>query len=188
MRDHGFVKPQRRSRSPEAGLSAAMKRSIPPRTMKDVSRSQRKRENRDGAIQQLTVSGLTGQGAGRQRRQNPEGKPGAATTFPTGLFQRPRNWRFQTKPLFKKIKGPLVDVFHEAEEVLIVIDLGGIRRGDVALSMSADRYCISAQRGDQEFREEIPLPPEVDIERCVEHFRNGILEIVLPRKKRRCSN
>jgi HSP20 family molecular chaperone IbpA len=155
--------------------------------MKDVSRSQRKRKNRDGVILRRTVSGLTGQGARGQRRQNPEGKPGAATAFPTGLFQRPRNWRFQTKPLFKKIKGPLVDVFHEAEEVLIVIDLGGIRRGDVTLSMSADRYCISAKREDQEFREEIPLPPEVDIERCVEHFRNGILEIVLPRKKRRCS-
>ena len=76
-----------------------------------------------------------------------------------------------------------MDVFHEAQEVLIVIDLDGIRRGDVVLSMSANRYCISAQRGDQEFREEIPLPLEVDIERCVEHFRNGILEIVLPRKK-----
>jgi HSP20 family molecular chaperone IbpA len=187
VRDHGFIKPQKRSKFLGSGPSAAMKRSIPPRTMKDVSRSQRKREGRGGAIQQLTVSGLTGLGAGGRRRQNPEGKPGAATTFPTGLFQRPRNWRFQTKPLFKKIEGPLVDVFHEAEEVLIVIDLGGISRGDVALTMSADRYCISAKMGDEEFKEEIPLPPEVDIERCVEHFRNGILEIVLPRKKRRCS-
>jgi HSP20 family molecular chaperone IbpA len=44
------------------------------------------------------------------------------------------------------------------------------------------------KRAAGEFREEIPLPPEVDIERCVEHFRNGILEIVLPRKKSRCSN
>jgi HSP20 family molecular chaperone IbpA len=160
-----------------------MKRSIPPRTMRDVSRSQRKRENRHGAIQRLTVPGLTGQGVRGRRRQNPEGNHEAATTFPSGLIQRPRNWRFQTKPLFKKIKGPLVDVFHEAEEVLIVIDLGGIRRGDVDLSMTTDRYCISVQRGDQEFREEIPLPPEVDIERCVENFRNGILEIVLPRKR-----
>lgn len=188
MRDHGFVKLQERSRFLEPGLPAAMKRSIPPRTMKDVSRANHKRGVLGEVVQQLTVSGRVGLGAGGRRRQNPEGEPGAATTFPTGLFQKPRNWKFQTKPLFKKIKGPLVDVFHEAEEVLIVIDLGGIRRGDVALSMSAERYCISAKRGDQEFKEEIPLPPEVDIDRCVEHFRNGILEIVLPRKKRRSSN
>ena len=184
MRDHGFFKPQKRFRSPGPGHLTAMKRSIPPRTMKDVSRSQRKRKNRDRTIQRLPASGLTGQGTGGRHWRNPEDKPGSVTTFPTGLFQRPRDWRFQTKPLFKKVIGPLVDVFHEAEEVLIVIDLGGIKRGDVTLSMSTDRYCISAQRGDQEFREEIPLPPEVDIERCVEHFRNGILEIVLPRKKR----
>ncbi|MFH1336374.1 MAG: hypothetical protein ABII96_07630, partial [Candidatus Zixiibacteriota bacterium] len=51
------------------------------------------------------------------------------TTGGRRFLKKPRNWRFQTKPLFKKIRGPLVDVFHEAEEVLIVIDLGGFRRG-----------------------------------------------------------
>jgi len=99
------------------------------------------------------------------------------------FFKKHRNWRFQTKPFFKKINGPLVDVFHEAEEVLIVIDLGGFRRGDVTLKMTPEKYSIFAKRGDQEFREEIALPAEVDIEMCSEHFRNGVLEIALPRKK-----
>jgi len=84
--------------------------------------------------------------------------------------------------VFKKIKGPLVDVFHEAEEVLIVIDLGGFRRGDISLNMGKGKISIFAKRGDQGFREEIELTPEVDIDRCVEHFRNGVLEILLPRK------
>ena len=160
-----------------------MKRSIPPRTMGDVSREQRKRQdNRQGTrlLSGSTLNVQFGSGHGlrsEQRRQS------AAPTFPTGLFKKPRNWVFQTKPLFKKIKGPLIDVFHESEEVLIVIDLGGFRRGDVLLEMGAERYSIFAKRGDQEFREEIALPPEVDIEKCVEHFRNGVLEIVLPRKK-----
>ena len=105
------------------------------------------------------------------------------TTGGRRFLKKPRNWRFQTKPLFKKIRGPLVDVFHEAEEVLIVIDLGGFRRGDVTLTMTPEKYSICARRGDQEFQEEIALPPEVDIENCAEYFRNGVLEIVLPRKK-----
>ncbi len=75
-----------------------------------------------------------------------------------------------------------MDVFHEAEEVLIVIDLGGFRRGDVSLTMTPDKYSIFAKRGDQVFQEEITLPHEVDIENCTEYFRNGVLEIVLPRK------
>ena len=87
--------------------------------------------------------------------------------------------------MFKKIKGPLVDVFHEAEEVLIVVDLGAFRRGDISLSMMPEKYSIFVKRGDQEFREEIALPPEVDSEKCVEHFRNGVHEIILPRKQKK---
>ena len=35
---------------------------------------------------------------------------------------------------------------------------------------------------EQEFKEEIDLPPDVDIENTVENFKNGILEITLPKK------
>jgi HSP20 family molecular chaperone IbpA len=51
--------------------------------------------------------------------------------------------------------------------------------------MTAQGYVIDATRDDQRFREEIGLPPEVDVENCVEHFRNGVLEIILPRKRRK---
>lgn len=161
-----------------------MKRSIPPRTMRDVSREQRKRENSSQGTRLFPGLSLNPQfGSGHGLRSEQRRQP-VAPTFQTGLFKKPRNWRFQTKPLFKKIKGPLIDVFHEAEEVLIVIDLGGFRRADVTLEMGPDRYSIFAKRGDQEFREEIALPREADVEKCVEHFRNGVLEIVLPRKKK----
>lgn len=67
--------------------------------------------------------------------------------------------------------------------MLIVIDLGGFQRGDISLNMKSEEYSIVAKRGDQEFRETIALPQEVDIEKCSENFRNGVLEIILPRKK-----
>lgn len=67
--------------------------------------------------------------------------------------------------------------------MLIVIDLGGFRRGDVSLSMTPEKYSVYARQGDEEFREEIVLPPDVDVERSVENLRNGVLEILLPRKK-----
>lgn len=123
-----------------------------------------------------------GRGIGKPLERNQSGTI-PESSFPTGLFKKPRNWKFQTKPRFKKMKGPLVDVFHEAEEVLIVIDLGGFRRSDVSLTISATRYSILAKRGDQIFQEDIDLPAEADIENCVESYRNGVLEIVLPRKK-----
>jgi len=147
-----------------------MIRSIPPVTMMDIARSSSspsRLQVQAGGDRNLAI---------RRSRLSPE------PAFGRGFFKKPRNWRFQTKPLFKKIRGPLVDVFHEAEEVLIVIDLGGFRRGDVTLTMTPDKYSIFAKRGDQVFQEEITLPPEVDIENCAEYFRNGVLEIVLPRK------
>jgi len=104
------------------------------------------------------------------------------TSHPTGLFQKPRNWRFQTKPLFKKLHGPLIDVFEEADEVLIVIDLSGFLPSEVSLQRMPDKYVIHARHGREEFQEEILLPPEVDVARCVEQFHNGILEITLPRR------
>jgi HSP20 family molecular chaperone IbpA len=160
-----------------------MKRSIPPRTMRDVSRSHYKQKGRVKTTRPVSGFGLKGEISIERLFGYPGDKNPADPVFTTGRFRRPRNWRFQTKPLFKKVKGPLVDVFHEAEEVLIVIDLGGFSVEDISLSMSKDRYLISASSGDQEFLEEISLTPEVDLERCVKNFRNGILEIVLPRKR-----
>ena len=151
--------------------------------MSDVSRAQRKRRGKGRRVRLSSDIDLQVKlGRDRASRLQPA-KPSTAPAFSTGLFKKPRNWKFQTKPLFKKIKGPLVDVFHEAEEVLIVIDLGGFRKEDVYLIIEAGRYSIVAKRGEQEFFEEITLPPEVDIERHVENFKNGVLEIVLPRKK-----
>ncbi len=170
-------------RDPKRSERDAMKRSIPPITMKDVSRAQRKRAKSGPRIRLSSKVRMKTQ-SGRDRNWRSESTGHSTVSdFSTGLFKKPRNWKFQTKPLFKKIRGPLVDVFHEAEEVLIVVDLGGFRPGDVTLSMRAGRYSIAARRGDHEFRKEIELPREVDIERCVEQFKNGVLEIVLPRKK-----
>jgi HSP20 family molecular chaperone IbpA len=160
-----------------------MKRSIPPRTMGNVSRLQRKRKSKGKVIQSPSSFKLGLHLGMGQHVQPKRAKSWPEHTFPTGLFRKPRNWKFQTKPLFKKINGPVVDVFHEAEEVLIVIDLGGFQRGDILLNMKPEEYSIVAKRGEQEFRETIALSQEVDIEKCSEYFRNGVLEIILPRKK-----
>lgn len=103
--------------------------------------------------------------------------------FKQKIQRRPRRWVYETKPVFKKVREPLVDVFREAKEVKIIIDLGGFSRGEVNIEINPDKYIIFAKHQEQEFREEIDLPPDVDIEKTVENFRNGILEITLPKKK-----
>ena len=136
-------------------------RSIPHRTMSTVSRDQRA-------------------GGGRPR-------PAGASSEGSGLRITPvpklREWRYQTRPSLKRVRGPLVDVFHEAEEVLIIVDLGGFTRGEISLNMTPDHYILEAKRGEQRFREVIELPPNVDVERSQERLVNGVLEIILPRQK-----
>ena len=97
--------------------------------------------------------------------------------------RRPRQWIYETKPFFKKVREPLIDVFKEAKEVMIVIDLCSFSRGEIDIDIKPDKYIIIAKHADQEFRQEIDLPADVDIENTVEKFKNGILEITLPRKK-----
>ena len=120
-----------------------------------------------GAHRKITVS---------KKREKSEG-------LPRKIQRKPRQWIYETKPIFKKVKEPLVDVFREAEEVKIIIDLGSFSRGEIDIDIKPDKYIIFARREEQEFREEIDLPPGVDIANTAESFKNGILEITLPKKK-----
>ena len=96
--------------------------------------------------------------------------------------RKPREWIYETRPNFKRVSEPLVDVFKEAEVVKIIIDLSGFSRGDIDIEIKKDRYVISAKKGDNTFSKEIVFPRDVDIARTEERFKNGLLEIMLPRK------
>lgn len=145
-----------------------MLRGIPPRTMADVSRGWGR------------AAGPAAEGAGRGPAPRVERAPQEAPVAP---LAKPRQWLYQTRPSFKRVRGPLVDVFSEAEEVLVVVDLGGFTRGEISLRMTPRAYVICAVRGEQRFEETIGLPANIDLERARERLANGVLEIVLPRKK-----
>lgn len=152
-----------------------MVRSIPARTMRDVWR-QRSSSRAVTKLPSIKL-GFGKIGAGSQ--------PATKEDFKPSIFKKPREWRYETKPIFKKLKEPLIDVFKEAKEVQIIIDMGSFREGDVDLSIKHDKYIIQAKYKEQEFNKEIELPPDVDIENTEEIFRNGILQIILPRKKKK---
>lgn len=111
---------------------------------------------------------------------------------PTSISRPPSDgviklWAFSTKPQFKRLeklfREPGTDVFDEATEVQIIIDLGSFRRGEIEIDTRHDKYTIFAKEGNQEFREEIVLPPNVDTENIEEYFRNDILQIILQKKR-----
>lgn len=97
---------------------------------------------------------------------------------------KPKEWVYETKPAFKRVKAPLIDVFREAEEVRIIMDLSGFSRGEIDIDIQPDRYIISAVKGEQVLREEILIPQDVNPAAVEENYKNGILELVLPREKK----
>ena len=151
-----------------------MARGIPPRTMSDISR-----ERSGDRIRGVALHRDAAASRGALHAATAE-----AAKFPVTPVNKPREWRYQTRPSFKRVRGPLVDVFNEAEEVLIVVDLGGFTRGEISLSMTPEHYLLHAARGEQRFEEVIDLPPSVDVDRARERLVNGVIEIVLPRKRK----
>ena len=143
-----------------------MVRSIPPRTMTGVWRQR----SSSSAITRLPSIKL---GFGKIGANS---QPATKEDFKPSIFKKPREWRYETKPIFKKLTEPMIDVFKEAKEVQIIIDMGGFKRGDIDLCIKSDKYVIHAEYKEQEFHKEIELPPDVDIEKTEEIFRNGILQ------------
>ncbi|MBI1910923.1 MAG: Hsp20/alpha crystallin family protein [Deltaproteobacteria bacterium] len=116
---------------------------------------------------------------GKLRGEKDENRPGGVLRS-----AKPKEWVYETKPAFKRVKAPLIDVFREAEEVRIIMDLSGFSRGEIDIDIQPDRYIISAVKGEQVLREEILIPQDVNPSAVEENYKNGILELVLPREKK----
>lgn len=149
-----------------------MRRSIPPKTMSKIRRG----SSRGRDLSRLGFDISLPPNSGSQMRQE------ISPQYKGKVYKKPREWRYITKPFFKRIKEPIVDIFKEAEEVQIFIDLGNFRKGELNFGLKNRKYCISGKHEDCEFREEIPLPYDVDIKKIKENFRNDILELILPKK------
>lgn len=92
---------------------------------------------------------------------------------------------------------PQVDVTENDKEVRITAELPGLEEKDIDVSLSNDVLTISGEKkaekedkGDNYYRMErsygsfqrsIPLPSEVDTDKCDAIFKNGVLQITLPK-------
>ena len=71
----------------------------------------------------------------------------------------------------------MVDVFDEADHVLVVAEMPGRRRGRRAGRAERRHPHLSAEHGDQKYRKEVLLPAAFPAESMSRTCRNGIVEI-----------
>jgi HSP20 family protein len=85
-------------------------------------------------------------------------------------------------PVVADVREPLVDVFDEADEVVIVAELPGVSDAEIGVSIVDDILSIETQ-GARRYAKEILLDPEVDTASLRRSYNNGILELHLSKAK-----
>ncbi len=94
---------------------------------------------------------------------------------------------------------PSVDVIDEKDRLRVKADLPGVNKDDVEISVEDGVLTIKGERKSEKeekdknyyrkecfygsFERSISLPVEVDVERAEASYKDGVLEIVLPKKE-----
>lgn len=87
----------------------------------------------------------------------------------------------QTGPEVTEVREPLVDVFDEAQEILIVAELPGVSAEEVQVEIQEDVLALQTT-GQRKYAKEILLSTAVDPASLQTTYKNGILEIRLQKR------
>jgi HSP20 family molecular chaperone IbpA len=89
----------------------------------------------------------------------------------------------EEKALLKE-KKLFVDVFDEDNEVLIVLDLQGVREEDIKVNIEKKKANVSFRDSNgNEYLQQISLPSEVKAYKFNKQFQNQILSIRIPKNE-----
>lgn len=86
-------------------------------------------------------------------------------------------------PVVEEVREPIVDVFDEADRLLVIAELPGVEEGNIRLEVKGDILVISAEDRDRKYAKEVLLPGPIDESGMQSSYKNGVLEITLPKTK-----
>jgi len=106
------------------------------------------------------------------------------------------SWR---RPLEAEAIVPNIDMFDRKTEIVIRVDLPGVEKDNIELTVTKDTLTIKGSiKQDETIKDEdyyarersfgtfartITLPQEVDSTKAKASYKNGVLEITLPKKE-----
>ena len=74
-----------------------------------------------------------------------------------------------------------VDVYETDDEIRVIADLPGVKKGDISIQCDGDIVTISAQSTLREYDERISLPGRVNARSGDASYNNGVLEVSFER-------
>lgn len=84
-------------------------------------------------------------------------------------------------PEVKEEREPLVDVVETNSEIRVVAELPGVEKSDIKLHGTEDSLEISVDTPQNKYYKEVPLPVKVNVKEAKSTYKNGVLEVVLPK-------
>jgi HSP20 family protein len=110
---------------------------------------------------------------------------------------QPLHWEWPVWPELPQLRAPRVDVMERDSEVVVRAEMPGVDKNDVDLTVTEDAVTIKGatrrdeqeQKGDYYRREisaasfarTVPLPADVDGTQAKASFKDGVLEVVIPK-------
>ena len=88
-------------------------------------------------------------------------------------------------PQIKKEREPLVDVVETDGEVRVVVELPGVDKSDIKLYGTEDSITISVNTARSKYYKEVELQTKVRVKEAKSTYKNGVLEVVLPKAEPR---
>lgn len=87
-------------------------------------------------------------------------------------------------PRIKEEREPLVDVYTTNGEVKVIAELPGVNKEDIQLHGTEDTLTISVDTPERKYYKEVKLPTKVDPKGAKTSYKNGVLEVTLPKKEK----
>jgi HSP20 family protein len=85
----------------------------------------------------------------------------------------------------KEEREPLVDVMTTNGEVKIVAELPGVEKEEIKLHGTEDSLTISVDTPKRKYFKEIPLPTKIDPKKARTAYKNGVLEVTVPKTEKK---
>jgi len=88
-------------------------------------------------------------------------------------------------PQIKEEREPLVDVYTTNGEVKVIAELPGVEKEDIQLHGTEDSLTISVDTPERKYYKEVKLPAKVNPKEAKTRYKNGVLEVTLPKEEER---
>ena len=84
-------------------------------------------------------------------------------------------------PQVKEEREPLVDIVDTNNEIHVVAELPGVEKADIKLSGTEDSLTVSVDTPHYKYFKEVELPVKVKVREANSTYKNGVLEVMLPK-------